>query len=231
VLTWNDTWQKVVTHDVANMITSDGSGYTPDDLYGEFLWLARVLISAGTWEIQARFGYNAMDDDDLVRGEIVEVTNTSFDLKELGISTIPLRDLQALPTGTVAASVDGTWVIEIWARRTAGAGTLDLDCVVPVPVDEGFLIYTGIGMDASVASDLEIGTSPHDRVKAYTIRSSFFIDIPEPSIRNFRLPPGDGRMAIAYARASSHVLADTIRVNTGNVGAFYPRWVSLRGAE
>ena len=225
-LEWDDTWNQVLIIALTNV--TSGSYY--EEQFGNFLWLLRAKVTSGTWEIETRFGYTTST---AVVGERIEITNTDWDFYEAGIYPIPIRNLHTHQTDILGETHEGIYRVHIWARRTSGSGDLHLDCLCPVPLDEGFA-YVGVtDFEADVlGSRLEIMTAPEDDVGAIPINSSgYFIQSPEHSASRFYLPPGDGRMIIVYARASSSVLTDTVSVNYQNLGRFYPRWFSLRGAE
>lgn len=206
-----------------------------EDNYGRFLHLLRCQVSAGTWEVQTRVGYVDMPAANFVQGPIIEVSNTSWDYKEMGVFDYPLRDLHVFPAGTVGMGDDEYYEVQIWARRTAGAGTLDLDCFVPLPVDEGFMWtqgFTLVGATPTSGSDLlYIGESPEGRwqVLHFDYSAGGIGAVAEFAVDNFRPPVGDGRMVIVYADVSDSTLADQIDIY--GISSFYPRWLSLRGAE
>jgi len=223
--TWAKRWSM-------NLATDAGTGKEVDN-YGEFLWLVRCTVSAGTWEIQSRWGYSGMDDADRVAGPIKEVSSTSWDYIDSGYQPIPLRSLKAFPTGTLSGNFDMLYQMQIWARRTSGSGTLDLDGVCPIPLDEGWLRAWDFSASESPRERFEFAEAPHGISQGLTATASPSIPsfMPLASDR-FRLPIGDGRMIIVYARESSSVLTDAVRLNLAtNLGEYYPRWCQLRGSE
>jgi len=223
--TWAKRWYMYLA-------TAAGTGNEVDN-YGEFLWLLRCKVSSGTWEIQLRWGYSGMDDDDRVPGPIREVSSTSWDYVDGGYCPIPLRSLKAFPTGTLSSNFDMLYVVNIWARRTSGSGTLDLDCVCPVPLDEGWMRAWDFSASESPRQRFEFAESPHGICQGLVASATPSIPefMPYASDR-FRLPVGDGRMIIVYARQTSSVLTDAVRLClSGNDGTYYPRWYQLRGSE
>ena len=222
-------WDDGDFHRCLHVTLAQGVGANYEEQFGNFLWLLRAKTgSSTTWEVELRFGYFPADG---VPRERVEVDNSSWDFYEMGLCTIPLRNLHSHPYDTWPSSVDGNFRFEIYARRTSGSGDLDLDCVCPIPVDEGFLHISGASM-ASVGDVAEVCTSPEDETKVFSCQgTASWIASPAHGAMNFYLPPGDGLMIIACARASSSVLTDAVSVNASNYGRFYPRWLSLRGAE
>ena len=170
-----------------------------------------------------------MADASFVQDRIVTVDNaSSFDFYEMGVISLPARSIKAMP---FVQGDERGFTIQIWARRTSGAGNLYLDCLCPIPVDEGYLFIDGANSAANV-DPIRYGESPLGDVQCITDDddTSSFSDVPEFEHHNFRLPPGDGRMIVAFARDDSSNLADYLYFPpTGN--SYYERWSSLRGAE
>lgn len=200
------------------------------DQLGLYLWLLRAKVSAGTWELQLRHGYSGMADADHVQGPIFEVTSTGWYHMNAGVYAIPAHNVQSigLPFGTPDES---ELQIQVWARRTDGSGTLDMDCLCPIPIDEGYLLFSEFSI--SEATDyLYWGEAPNGRAMgmSYDNTDSSFDDSPTIESHNFRLPPGDGRIIIAYQGATSNI-SEYLRFNIAHVGRYYERWTFLRGAE
>ncbi len=213
----------------ASTVLSNHSANT-DDQFGAFLWLLRTQVSAGTWDVQMRWGNGNMPAADFVKGPLIEVSNTSWDFYELGEHPIPNRNLHALPLSVLADTFDDDYALQIYASRTSGAGTLDLDCVVLIPLDEGYLILKDFILLAGATPGVIIGTSPEDEINAVQVITTQG-EIPTIDDHGFTLPPGDGRMIILYARDTTSNITDTITVNVDDAGSYYERWLSLRGAE
>ncbi len=217
----------------AKRLTLPLSAITPHEQqnFGIFLWLLRCQVSAGTWEVQLRWGYSGMNDADRLRGPIIEVNETSWDIKEMGIARVPLRDTTAIRLADMFdANIELSYEVQIWARRTDGTGTLDLDCICPVPVEESWMVVKGIG--ATSGNDMfHYGVSPDDRVwgGTYDAGTQSWQQIPAISVDQtcLGLPIGDGRLIIVYARDTTSVITDRIALK----GEYHNRWLSLRGAE
>ena len=230
------TWAKRLTIELRDVTTNES------DNYGKFLGLLRSQVSAGTWEIQLRHGSVGMDDDEFVRGPVVELDNTSWDILEMGTYQIPLRNLKTLTTTMLSDFFDSTYAIQFWARRTDGSGTLDLDCLGPIPIDEGFFAAWDMdlaGADGSAGTEqrIAIGESPGGEidVSGVSAASATVVGRPPFVFDNFRLPVGDGRMIIVYAQDTVSVLADVIEIAQGVASGlteiYTERWANLRGAE
>ena len=222
---WDDgSFHNVVT------IAADAVGYaTASDAFGRFLWLLRAKVSAGTWEVRFSIGYSGTGS---VRfNDPVEVTNTSWDIHEMGIGKFPPRDMQTIPVAVLPLVGDLKMQVSIDAKRTAGAGTLSLDCLYDVPTDEGFIkIPNGYATTTVVTL---IAEGPNDTAQVITLLSGTHFTLPTFEIENFRLPPGDGRVIIVYARAASSVFTDEIEYNEAALCTltYAERWTALRGTE
>ena len=220
------TWAKRLTMPLVAFTTNE------EDNFGRFLRLLRHKVSAGTWEVQLRTGYTAMADADFAQGPIVQVTNTAWDYVEAGIADVPLRHLHGLPTSGYSDAYEKTYAIQIWARRTVGAGTLDLDCVCPVPVDEGFVSSSGFSLAGLAAGEAfwTFAEGPDGVIGCIATNGGVtpeFAAFPVVSADAFRLPPGDGRMVIVHAQATLADITDRVQIS----GYYYPCWYNLRGAE
>ena len=207
-----------------------------EDNFGFFLWLLRMKVSAGTWQVQAHFGYKQMTDDEHVRGELIEVSSTSWNIYEMGFRIIPATNWQIF--GSLGDSREQTFQIQIWAQRTDGAGTLDLDCLTPVPVDEGFFSVQNMSLSSTITANdqLRYGVSPRNDVQfkcSDLVATSGELKYPAYIFSNFYLPPGDGRMIVVHARDSTSVLGDDIGIS-GSItdsGIYYERFLTLRGGN
>ncbi|MFG3702377.1 hypothetical protein ACGF5C_31520 [Micromonospora sp. NPDC047620] len=110
------------------------------DARGRYRVLARMRISAvsDVWSVQFAYGANATLP---IRNDAVRVTQTSeiayYDLGtiQFPVGADPVTDGYS---GT-ETPVAGTRVA-VWAQRAAGAGTLDIDCLVFVPADDRYSV-------------------------------------------------------------------------------------------
>jgi len=198
---------------------------------GDFQWLLRTMVTAGTWEVQARWGCGNMADDDCIQGPVREVDWAAYDYVELGRAAIPLRDLHCIPQAVVGDGVEATWFVQIWARRTSGSGNLYLDCLCPVPLDEGWFHAWGFDLTPGTGGHLYFAESPEGTRQVLTIDSGTIDGFPPFESHNFRLPPGDGRMIIVYTGPEDSGITNIVGLNGSDAGKYYERWVNLRGAE
>ena len=227
-------WDDGAFHPVVSLSLAS-AGYAAaefEDGFGRFLWLLRVKCSAGEWEVKTSAGYVAVVTT-LPYSDPASVTNTSWDYKEVGIWTFGGRNRQAIETAQIVTSKDVSQ-IHIFARRISGVGTLSLDCLCPIPVDEGFLKIT----DANVttAYDVWFGQGPKEDTQVITTQDAaddLISYITPYEVETFRFPPGANRIICVYARDTSTVLTDGIEFGDPSVGAsaYTERWTALRGAE
>ena len=220
-LQWDNTWQKVLSIDAG-----DVAGANADDLQGLFLWLLRTYVASGTWDVQLRYGYISMLDADYIKGRIVEVSNTGYAAKEMDVMGLPLTNIRTLDFDSDMA---GGYAIQVWARRTSGSGNFFVDCLCPIPADEGFakLSFT------DTSHVVELGQDPRlvwdGVISSPTILSQ--LNIIE-SLPYFSLPPGDGYIVCVYEYVTQPDDDDTINFNDVPANtAYYERWLSLRGSE
>jgi len=240
-LEWDDTWHEVVSIAMADVITT--VAHLPDN-FGTFLTLLRSKVTAGTWEVKLKLGYDGFDDADLVELErIVEVDNTSWDLAEAGIVSIPIRQLHMVPLTVFGYAWEQKLCIKVFARRTSGSGDLYVDCIGLCPIDEGYLFAWGFDMSRHVSGgptdEFTVGHSPEGRLQVLTnsydstepLDDKYMMEeIPPFEHQRWGPPPGDGRLVIFHARASSSDFTDNIDLLTGASSTyFFARWASLRG--
>jgi len=208
-------------------LTNVGYG-TASDGFGRFLWLLRAKVATGsTWQAQLRVGYAGS----YITLDTVQIVEDNWQYFELGIGSLPPRDLQTITTTVIGVADDANLYVALMARRTAGAGNFKVDCICPIPIDEGFLkIPAGY---ANTTHHTGIAQSPKDTAQAFVISNIGIYSLPTFEVENFRLPPGDGRIICVYARASETVLTDIIEFCEPSEAAlnYTERWTALRGAE
>jgi hypothetical protein len=209
-----------------------------EDNLGEFLALLRAKVSAGTWEIELHFGYSGMPDGQFSIGPRLTLSNTNWDILPLGNYKIPLWNPKACPRALTSFAgvnnVEVRFMIQVWARRTVGVGTLQLDCLNPMPLPRGFGFFGNFDLPAQTSplktAYLEYGEGPAFDQTAIATRFGLTHYIAQTDAPSFRLPvakDGDGRMVVVWARADQSVLADAMDFE----GFWYNCWSSYRGAE
>ena len=237
-LDWDKDTNAGIFQEVMSITLSDIAGGNFTEQYGDYLWLLRAMLPANatTWEVQLRWGYSDMADADFRRGPIKRVTATSWDYHEMGPAQNPLRDLSVIGSGLLASSYDGGYTIQIWARRTSGAADLYLDCLLPIPIDQGWAKISGFLIDDDAEGFVWLSESPDGVFQAVSSNGSAAIAyMPVTNAVEFRIPGSkptgasdcDGRLIIAYAGESGHDLTTGISATI----KFYERWLNLRGGE
>ena len=227
-LEWDDTWQEVCFIDIEN-VTSD-----EEDQRGRFLYLLRAKVDSGTWEVRLSVttGIDEYAPSSYVsrRMDIIEITDTDWRYYEMGIAPMSERNIHAIIASDVGKNLETAFRVYIYARRTSGSGDLNVDCVIPMPIDEGFIKFEWF----TVFVDKMFGQSPEGTWSAIGggYSSSIGVALHEPeSVENFVLPPGDGRIYCVYEQPGVSDIADVIIFNQADRGRYYERWLSLRGSE
>lgn len=213
------------------MYVSDAGYADAQDAYGRFLWLLRALVTSGEHRVRIGIGSN-YGYGDIKYGDPVTITSSSWNYYEMGNFTLPTRDPHALDLDVLGAGADAQACIYIENQRISGTGNLYLDCLCPVPTDEGFLKVWDAETSASV--DVVFGQGPKDRAQAlsYWAGGPLTVILPYTS-EHFRLPPGDGRIIAVYQRETQSDINDriTFGATSNATPAYSERWMSLRGAE
>lgn len=227
-LTWDDTWHEVLA------IRATDAGIVWGDMpkqFGLHKWLLRGKVTSGEWQFQLRFGYHTMTDDDFVENQIVDIDNTSWDYFDMGQRQIPLTDTRGIAIGATLDPIDGTtaelrYTIQLWARRISGTGHLYVDCLCPVPMDEGYLIVDDSLADSTNEGVIYIATPfGTEGMYMYSWTTSAVEQVLSFDPFNFVFPPNAaGFLVIVYARPGSSELTDEIDY----YNEYYPRWNTLR---
>lgn len=199
------------------------------DNYGTFLVLLRTRLTAGaTAVVYARINVNhGSDGVSVYKGPIVEIDNTTgWAIYEMGVITIPMRDLKAIPIATLAASHEGELTIYVKAQRVSGAGSLDLDCLIMMPIDEYYLYVSNLG--AGFGDTAYLTESPAGQMAGVSDDGTDVQTICSVSAYGAGIPPGDGRVYGVIASITKlHSITDDWDCATECV----PRWRALRGSE
>ncbi len=216
-----------------------GSSATHSAEFGLFAWLLRARVSTGSWRVHLRYGHYHWLDGRFVRGPEFDVSNTNWDIYHAGVRSIPLAaERGAGKYGGLALENRGygSYTVEVWAERTSGSGTLDLDCLCLVPVDEGFAFLSGAALYSVEGGPAVcwLDTSPADEVSSASFGDLAVRGLTGRAVvsaQNLYLPPGEGCMVIVYARTGGSALGETLVVGHGGSAIYYPRYLSLRGAK
>jgi hypothetical protein len=224
-LNWDtSTFLRVSSIRLSDVTANEG------DQFGNFLWLLRAKVDSGTWEVRLSHTWNRGEDFDILK-DIVEISDTDWRYYEMGIFPTTSRNIHSIVESDLSKDPEGFFTIIVFARRTSGTGNLNIDCLVPIPVDEGFA-----KLDYVTSTNLRffIGQSPKGVWGSAIANSNdniFHALSNIESINNFVLPVGDGRIYCAYERDGESDITDVVTFNPADVGRYYERWLSLRGSE
>jgi len=221
-------WDDGDYHKIYSITLNDLEGTNYDAFFGIMKWLLRGKVDASTaWDLQLRFGYETMSDAGFINGPTETLDETSWNLIEMGIQRIPMRDYQSLVLAERGAGYEKGVEIQLWGSRTSGTGDLYLDCLVMLPVDEGYL-FCEFDNNAATDDELVFAEGPSGGANAILTNSSGTWEQFFPyDDYNMRLPVGDGRLIVVLANLASSSLTAGISFAV----EWYPRWLSLRGDE
>lgn len=226
-LNWDDEWHPACWQSAS----IPASGLNEADYMGMFLWLLRCKVTSGTWEVKLHFYGYEDDADTYVESPIFEIDETAWRWKEMAVQPIGVIDTHAFFGDDVYdEDVLAQMKVVVYAQRTSGTGSLDIDLVFPVPVDEGFCKLQTAGSETD-ADNFVFAQSPEGTVQAQDRGGGGLIALMPIDFVNFTLPPGDGRLYIVHEGLDGSDITDNIRLNTSDAGKYYERWMSLRGAE
>jgi hypothetical protein len=216
-LDWDETdFKQVLKFDINDVTANE------EDQLGNFLWLLRAKVTAGTWEVRLTWMWTQYADS--IPTEIVEISDTDWRFYEMAINPIPFTNIHSFSNTDIPRTGEDSYLLHISARRTSGSGNLYLDCINPIPIDEGFckLDFGSELTNGAIAQSPEGYYSVISYSAAGGPSGIFSVNTPD-SIENFALPPGDGRIYCSYERTSSSVLADTVIFNDSDIGRYYER--------
>jgi len=160
-------------------------------------------------------------------GENVTVDSTSWKYYNLGRVTWPVVG----PVTSYASEVMRQSAIRISAARTSVSGSWMLGRIIPIPVDEGYMVASGMYVNYS-SSDYEraeIYVSPLGHVVGLQYADTGYvadiIDTRGTSLKTYGLPDTADSIAVLAANAYTFGLDDTLDVNLHCLA----RWRTLRG--
>ena len=187
---WHERWRLEV-----NDVTASYSNQA-----GRYLMLLRCRVTSGTAEILALTGLVWFGH--YHRQNVVEIDDTDYVYKEIGVIEIP-------------CNFSFMYGVDLWARRTAGSGDLYMDCIVMIPIDEGFAKFED-GEVVSGGGIIEARVEERNHPVVYP--NYPFV------MTNWALPPGDGMFVAAAQRTSLQDLDDEFGIEV----QCYPRILSMR---
>jgi len=191
------------------------------DQRGRFHVLLRAKVTDNTTvcHVQMADGYNAAASFRTQQGyQVIDgAVTTSWYLYPVGTITIP-------PTRVYSGSPNfTTYAIAINASRASGAGSLDMDCLILIPHNEGAIH----GEAPAVATNCAFYTRENETVDGYTTSAVSPVDGMGVDCQNWGCPINTVMWVFAAQRATSQVSTDTATVAMYR----YHRWRTLRGAD
>lgn len=197
----------------------DVVGANYDHFIGDYLVLARACVSAG--EVAIQMGYGYYDTPVLPWGPVVNITDTTFQLYELGTVSIP-------PPGpwhddvftTTLAEQCKRFEIDIQAEQI-DTGDLWIDCLVLVPAKH-FLKMEQVWVQESTDKDAVAIVRENEDVFGVTRADDVAIRAAVTTAQNWYLPQGDSFIVVVAQRDGNCTIADEITLEM----KYYPRWLS-----
>lgn len=192
---------------------------TPTHAVGRYLVLVRAMVTSGTVAMQMRTGY--AQSQNLTPHKTVYISNTSAELIELGEITIPPFGYRSDVQGTNAVR---QFMLQLWAERISGSGSLDLDCFILIPSEHMFY-----------ADGAELLAISGHAVNFYTFEDEqrvaihYISDYPQANLEyaptDWVYPKDGGVLVVAAQRDGAQVITDTLDVEY----TMYPRWRTYAG--
>ena len=204
---------------VSTAVMSHTSNYA--DQRGEYVVLVRMKVGSGTTchiRLEDGFTYTSA----LRAQPRVKVDSTSWYLYPLGTVNIPPS------RGIVEADFLRQYGFDIYAERTAGSSYLDMDCLILIPYNEGFIHVSGGGVKYILGDTrpITVKVHPNEDMDGWW----YTLNMPYASVavesEGYALPVGAGSLVLAGQRETAHDLDDRVIVRLYT----YRRYRTLRGA-
>jgi hypothetical protein len=194
---------------------------------GRYRILCRCKSTAGstTLGVQLRTGYSSAQGTWVLPQEEIFITNTNWQLKELGEFQIPPMGMAESMGAAAYPLLHST--MEVWAEQISGSGYLDLDCLILIPSDHFLYIdQAGISYSGSPINPVYVHTLANDTLIAYADYATTTKNNLDISVHDWYIPVGDVMLVVAGQRAASHDLSDAVDITID----YHPRWFSYREA-
>jgi hypothetical protein len=199
----------------------------PADQRGTYTALLRARVSTAGTQVRCQMvtglGLTAtgLITEPIYRSRLV-ITQTQWQLYPVGDVVIPPAHLDSSFTLNNVG-------VQIRAERLAGTGNLELDCMILIPVDDGF-VYVKLPIEISSLGSLIIIQNPDDSIRTVINMSNQALLTPSATPRNLSLPANDSSPRIIVAAQGD--LNGSDKNDTIDVAVAYAqRWATLRGAE
>lgn len=202
------------------MRVRDAAAYS-DDQRGRFKLLLRAKLSAGSTVVRVRRHTGpSISQQTWAVGPRVAVSGTTWQYYDLGNISIPgIRPLANRGT-------PGEFQIGVQAERESGAASLELDCLILIPLDEGFIHMGRVDSTAYTTPDFEGFQFADGRIEGVIHGATYVAEL-VPTVIEGGLPVGSGIGVLAAERYQDSDKADTADVRL----RVYQRWESLRGDD
>lgn len=203
---------------------------TTDLIRGDYLCLMKANIT-GTAIVRARIkiGYQGASTGDRIYPR-VSISDTSRALYEMGVVTFP-------PDRSSAYNTILSTSIKLDAELVGGAGNLEVDSYILIPLDGALKLYTDDGFietSTDTNRDLIFESTPVDETYAYTTYPDAPIIYDVGIIDAYRLgmPVSLNSQASALMMAVASDDNSTLKTTSWRIiMQYFRRWRTLRGAE
>ena len=210
------------------MTVSEAASY-PAAQVGKMLVLGRMKVSDGSTICRVQLASGFAGTSAYNKKSKLLVSGEEWRMYALGQVMLPETG-RSLSANTAILNQRLT----ILAERYAGTGTLDLDCLIMIPLDEGFISVNGnsdiTAWLGPVEFSVRISRGADERISAAGARGTdpepFYTDLAVQATGGFG-PGGNVYIILAAQRVTGSFIQDEV-----NVALYlYRRWLTLRGAE
>ena len=203
------------------------------DNYGRFVVLLRAKVDAAT-TATARIDYAiyenvAIIDGTLLEGQFLTFSNTSWQMYDTGL-------VVQIPAGNAriqdAVDVARLCGFNLYARRDVGAGSLFLDCLILIPIDEYFMHWEStVPFTGTPTADgrfhIYVAPDDTDGFIYAELGLAQIMSVEPATIEGLGLPYTDSIVCVAAVDYQDrNVVNNSLQINL----TAYERYKSLRGA-
>lgn len=196
----------------------------PSDQRGTYQVLLRARMNDSASKALVRIGYGFNINHLAYRSRAV-VSGALWHLYEVGTVKIP-------PYRTYNYNTITNFIIGVYAQRGSGTGSLYMDCVVLIPLDDGAIHVTTEPNSLSGAGGADriiVHQAPDEAIHGAHDRGSGSYDTAITQPQGFWSAPTDATAPVIVAAADDYsfgsVLNDTLNLDY----IYIPRWRTLRG--
>ena len=193
-----------------------------EDLRGTYQILLRAKIDSGyTCMVQLSWGLQAGNTTPTVYNDKVSVSSTAWKFYDLGRVTLPCGGPATVDYSTMRNSLM-TIRAQLYSGTQNNAKYLMMDCLIAIPVDEGYGHFTNGNASGSVVLIDALG-----RVisQSGSPPASYGADTTGTNAKDSVIPVGASKLITAMQSPTETILTDTATI----VMKVFPRWYSVRG--